>query len=110
MNNFFLSFLNLKINTREGGECQAGKFTIFSNGLRIISAHGALLCNIVVKERKRKQGEESCEGAQNFPFDLFVVPETALLASATVLPQILQFGRDDSRVCTTCSSTIANSL
>lgn len=84
MNNFFF-FLDLKTNTR-GGECQAvrvGKFTIFSNGLRIISVHGALLCNI----GKKKQGEESCEGAQNFPFDLFVVPETALLASATVLPR-----------------------
>lgn len=39
------------------------------------------------RQGKKKQGEESCEGAQNFPFDLFVVPETALLASATVLPR-----------------------
>lgn len=55
MNNFFF-FLDLKTNTR-GGECQAvrvGKFTIFSNGLRIISVHGALLCNIVVKEKRNK--------------------------------------------------------
>lgn len=98
MNNFFfLFFLNLKTNTRGGvvRVVRVGKFTISSNGVRIISAHGALLCNIVVKEKK-KQGERKLQGS--FPFDLFVVPETALLASATVLPQILRFGRDDSRV------------
>lgn len=98
MNNFFfLFFLNLKTNTRGGvvRVVRVGKFTISSNGVRIISAHRALLCNIVVKEKK-KQGERKLRGS--FPFDLFVVPETALLASATVLPQILRFGRDDSRV------------
>lgn len=59
--------------------------------------------------KKRNKGKKARrEGAQSFPFDLFVVPETTLLASADSSSPILQFGRDDSRVRTTFSST-ANS-
>lgn len=109
MNNFFF-FLDLKTNTR-GGECQAvrvGKFTIFSNGLRIISVHGALLCNIVVKE-KRNKGRKAVRESSELPFWFIRCTGNSSLGFRHSSSPILRFGRDDSRVCTTCSSTV-NSL